>query len=199
MKNKKALFALALVALIGVVGGSFAYFTSNAVFKGDFTSGTYSTTVTEEFTSPDNWTPGTRTTKKVNVTNKGSITISARAKYTESWTAADGTSLPLSRNGARVAQFTVNSNWIKATDGWYYYNDTLATDETSTDFISSVTFNPNFELLEGTDIKCETTKTSTGQEVNCQSLDSGFAGATYTLVVTIETIQSDAEWSYTRA
>ena len=65
MNNKKALIALALVALVGVVGGTFAYFTSNATFTNEFTTGTYSTSVTEEFVSPDNWTPGTTTTKKI--------------------------------------------------------------------------------------------------------------------------------------
>ena len=118
MKNKKALVAIALVALIGVVGGSWAYYTSNTKFTGEFTTGTYSTSITEEFESPDNWTPGTTTKKKVNVTNNGSVAVAARATYTETWTAADGSRLDGERNGQKVAQVTVCSNLIKATEGW---------------------------------------------------------------------------------
>ena len=199
MKNKKALVAIALVALIGVVGGSWAYYTSNTKFTGEFTTGTYSTSITEEFESPDNWTPGTTTKKKINVANRGSVPIVTRAKYTEKWVSSNGTQLSLERNGRRVAQFTVGSKWIKATDGWYYYEDTLTAPEESQDFISSVTFDKNFELQEGVDIHCETNTTATGQESVCTSLETGYAGATYTLVVTIETIQADAAWKYTRA
>ena len=187
MTNKKSLIALLLVALVGVIGGTVAYYTSTSQLTNEFQTGTYSTSVKEEFTSPDNWTPGTTTTKKVNVTNNGSVSIAARATYTEKWTAQDGTELDLTRDGEKVAQFTVGSDWEKATDGWYYYKDILDTYETSTDFISAVTFNPNFELKEGVDIKCETIGTvgAGSVEIKCSNLDSGYAGATYTLDITI--------------
>ena len=147
MNNKKSLVALALVALVGIVGGTFAYFTSSAKLTNEFTTGTYSTSVTEEFVSPDNWTPGTTTQKKVNVTNNGSVDVAVRAKYTEKWLAADNTTvLSGTRNGEQVAQFAIGSDWEKATDGYYYYKGTLTNGQSSSDFISSVTFNPNFEL-----------------------------------------------------
>ena len=98
MNNNKALIALALVALIGIVGGTYAYFTSTSTLNNSFQTGTYATSVTEEFVSPTNWVPGTVTQKKVNVTNKGTVSIVARASYTESWTAADGTSLLLTKD-----------------------------------------------------------------------------------------------------
>ena len=196
MENKKSLVALALVALIGVVGATFAYFTSSAKLTNEFTTGTYSTSVTEEFVSPDNWTPGTTTKKKVNVTNNGSVDVAVRASYTEKWLAKDGTVLSGTRNGEQVAQFTIGADWEKATDGYYYYKGTLTNGQTSSDFISSVTFNPNFELEEGTDIEC-TTSTADGKTTSsCTSLTSGYAGATYSLDITIETIQADKKWSY---
>jgi predicted ribosomally synthesized peptide with SipW-like signal peptide len=197
MENKKSLIALALVALVGIVGGTYAYFTSSAKLTNEFKTGTYSTSVTEEFVSPDNWTPGTTTTKKVNVTNNGSVEVAVRASYTEIWTAKDGTVLSGTRNGERVAQFTIGSDWELASDGYYYYKETLKNGQTSSDFISSVTFNPNFELEEGTDIQCTTTKENGKTTVNCANLTTGYAGATYSLDITIETIQADKKWSYT--
>ena len=146
MENKKSLIAIVLVALVGIIGATFAYFTSTSRLTNTFQTGTYSTSVKETFISPDNWTPGTTTTKKVNVTNNGSIAIAVRAKYTEKWTASNGTVLSGTRNGEKVAQFTVGSDWIASTDGYYYYNGTLTTGQTSSDFISSITFNPNFSL-----------------------------------------------------
>ena len=199
MENKKSLIALALVALVGVVGATFAYFTSSTTLTNEFETGTYSTSVTEEFVSPDNWTPGTTTQKKVNVTNNGSVDVAVRAKYTETWTAKDGTALSGTRNGEKVAQFIIGSDWEKATDGYYYYKGTLTNGQTSSDFISSVTFNPTFELKEGTDIECTTTKENGKTTVSCANLDNGYAGATYSLDITIETIQADQKWPYTAA
>ena len=196
MNNKKALIALALVALMGVVGATFAYFTSSAKLTNEFKTGTYSTSVTEEFVSPDNWTPGTTTPKKVNVTNNGSVDIAVRASYVAKWTATDGTILSGLRNEERVAQFNIGSDWEKAEDGYYYYNGILANGETSTDFISSVTFNPNFELEADKDIKCITSSVDGVTTVNCENLTSGYAGAVYTMEITIETIQADQKWSY---
>ena len=183
--------------MVGVVGATFAYFTSSATLTNEFETGTYSTSVTEEFVSPDNWTPGTTTAKKVNVTNNGSVDVAVRAKYTEKWTAKNGTVLSGTRNGEKVAQFNIGSDWEKATDGFYYYKGTLTNGQTSSDFISSVTFNPNFILEEGTDIECTTTKVNGKTTVNCESLTTGYAGATYSLDITIETIQADKKWDYT--
>ena len=183
MDNKKSLIALALVALVGIIGGTFAYFTSTATLNNTFTTGTYSTSVTEQFVSPDNWTPGTTTQKKVNVTNNGSVDIAVRAKYTEKWLAADNTTvLSVKRKGEQVAQFAIGSDWEKATDGYYYYKGILTNGQTSSDFISSVTFNPNFKLEEGTDISCTTTTENGTTTVNCANLTTGYAGATYTLL-----------------
>ena len=196
MENKKSLIAIVLVALVGIIGATFAYFTSTSRLTNTFQTGTYSTSVKETFISPDNWTPGTTTTKKVNVTNNGSVAVAVRAKYTEKWTAANGTTLDGVRNGVKVAQFTVGSDWIASTDGYYYYTKTLATGQTSSDFISSVTFNKDFELLEGTDIECTTIKANGKTTVECANLTSGYAGATYSLDITIETIQADQKWTY---
>ena len=194
MNSKKSLVALLLVALVGIIGGTYAYFTSVATLNNEFKTGTYATSVTEEFESPDNWIPGETTTKKVNVTNNGTVDVAARAIYTESWIASDGTVLSGIRDGERVAQFIIGSDWEAANDGYYYYNDILTNGEISADFITEVTFNPNFKLEEGTDIECTREQVEDELTVSCKNLDSGYAGATYRLDITVETIQADQAW-----
>ena len=108
MNNPKTVTALALVALIGIIGGTYAYFTSSTTLNDEFTAGIYKTSVTESFISPDNWTPGTTTPKTVNVTNNGNVDVVARATVTESWVAADNTTILSGiRNDENVAQYTI--------------------------------------------------------------------------------------------
>lgn len=200
MQNKKNLIALLLVALLGVVGGTFAYYTSSAEFKNEFQTGTYNVKFQEQFVSPDNWTPGTETEKKVSVTNTGGIDVVARAKFTESWLANDKTTAltgvrTVEETEYKAALFDIGTDWVKATDGYYYYTKVLKSNETSQDFISSVTFNEEFPITEE-DVKCTETTSATGlTEKNCTSLTTGYAGATYTLTINVETIQADAAWA----
>ena len=196
MGRKEILVVVALVLLAGVVGTTLAYFTSSTKLDSDFTTGNYSTSITDEFVSPDNWTPGTTTTKKVNITNNGNVEIAVRASYTEQWVSANGKLLSGFRNDEKVAQFTIGSDWEKAKDGYYYYKDTLEQNETSSDFISSITYNPNFKLQKGFDIECVTIKEDGKTTINCENLTTGYAGAKYYLDIRIETVQADQKWEY---
>lgn len=199
MDTKKSLIALALVALVGIVGGTYAYFTSKATLNNSFKTGTYATSVTEEFVSPTNWAPGQTVDKKVNVTNNGTVDIAVRASYTESWTSASGATLSNTMDGGdSIAVFDIGADWIEATDGKYYYKSTLAPNGSTTYFIEEVTFNPDYEFGT-TDISCTTTTVDGVTEVKCESLNTGYAGATYKLDITIETIQADQIWTYTAA
>ncbi len=198
MNKQKTVIALALVALIGIIGITVAYFTSRTTLTNEFIAGIYSTSVTEKFVSPSDWTPGTTTPKTVNVTNNGNVDVAVRAIIKESWLAADNTTvLSGIRDGESVAQFKVGENWQQAEDGKYYYIGILGPGKTTSDFISEVTFNPNFKLEDGTDIKCTETTVDGKTTVNCVNLNTGYAGATYTLEITIETIQADQRWPYT--
>lgn len=180
MKNKKPLIALLLLLLIGVVGGTFAYFTSTKTFDNIFkiSDGGYNVTIEEEFVAPDPWLPGQEVSKDVYVTNTGNVDIVARAKYTETWskTGLTGTLA----DGSAVAQinFTSNSNWKLHTDGYYYYTSVIKTGTKTDSFIDSVTLNPNLDL------------------------SSDYIGADYTLKIIVETIQADGaadEWGITSA
>jgi len=148
-KNKTPLVALVVLVLVGVVGGTIAYFTSTETFENLFGTGKYSTTIKETFENPENWLPGTTTPKTVEVTNNGNVPVVVRAKIndeTKGWYDGD-TKLSLEENV--TINETVDSGWTKHTDGYYYYNKILASGaKTTKSFIESVTFNKDAELGE---------------------------------------------------
>ena len=64
MRKNKSLIVILLIVVIGIVGLTLAYFTNTANVSNEFKSKEYGTTVTEEFTSPENWLPGSTELKK---------------------------------------------------------------------------------------------------------------------------------------
>lgn len=198
MKNKKSLIALVALLVVGVVGVTFAYYTSTKTFENSFTTGEYGTIIREKFDSPENWAPGDLTEKIVNVKNTGNVPVVARVTVEEAWTSKGGNTLSteMTVNGSteKIALFTPNSSWVKNdTDNKYYYNAILNKNDVSANFIESVTFNPNFSLVEGRDIECVPGTDTEGYSTQtCTSIDTGYAGANYTLTITVETIQADA-------
>ena len=189
--KKKPLIALVLVALVGIIGGTIAYFSQNLTVENIFKTKPYGATLTEEFESPENWLPGTTTKKEAYVENTGEVEVAVRAKVSaQSWTSAKGGNLPLQQNGKDVAIINYDSNdeWELKSDGYYYYKKTLAPGaKTATSFIKSVTFNKDTEI----DLDCTETATSK----SCKSKGTGYDGATYKLTILIETIQADARSS----
>ena len=188
MKNKKNLLLIVGIILLGV-GGTLAYFTSTGVFNNIFSTGTYSTRFHEEFTSPSNWMPGDETPKTITVTNDGDINAYVRVCIEHSWLAADGTTeLPNHDTTNNIDIAIINADntdeWTKSGD-CYYYNEELAPNETTSSPIKSVTFNPEYEGS----VEC-TTNTSTNT-ITCESTNTGYDNATYTLTLTAETIQSE--------
>ena len=120
--NKKKLLVVLGVSILTVLGGTIAYFTTSTDITNLFQVGLYQHEIVETFVSPDNWTPGTTTSKSTSITNNGSISMAVRASYTESWTSANGTSLPLKDNENNVASIiNFNTGWTKNADGYYYY------------------------------------------------------------------------------
>lgn len=191
VKSKKSLIALAVIAIVGVIGGTFAYYTGTASFANIFKTKPYSTEFTEEFTSPEDWTPGTTTPKKVFAKNTGDVPVAVRVSYTEKWVSANGTEIAnvQDEKSAALINFTTDNTDWKKNGNYYYYNKKLAKDETTSSFIESVTFNPDIEAS----VSCVTE----GNKKTCTSTGDGYDGATYTLTVNIETIQFDAvesEW-----
>jgi alternate signal-mediated exported protein len=193
--NKKPLLAIALVAVIGIVGGTFAYYVSSNTFTNEFLTKKYKTEVEETFTSPSDWTPGTTTSKTVIAKNTGDTNAVVRVSYTENWEDSNGNKLSLkdsSNNSAAIINFAddISTKWTKSTENgvdYYYYNEVLSPNTSSTSFIKSVTFNKDFDL--GNTSSC-TPKTD-GTGTTCTNTTNGYAGGKYTLTIKVETAQAD--------
>ena len=193
MKNKKNLLLILGIILLGV-GGTLAYYRSTSTFDNQFNTSSYKTVAHEEFTSPSNWKPGDETPKTITVKNEGDIDAHVRVCLTDSWLAADGTTeLPNHDTTNNIDIAIINADntdeWTKS-GNCYYYNEELAPNETTSSPIKSVTFNPEYEGS----VEC-TTNTSTNT-ITCESTNTGYDNATYTLTLTAETIQSEGlgEW-----
>ncbi len=190
--NKKPLIAIALIALIGIVGGTFAIFTNTESFQNVFKTGKYSNTITETFTSPENWIPGTTTPKTVEVENTGTIPVVVRVSYTQEWKSTNEGSLPLQKGGKDVAiiNFANQDKWTKQGE-YYYYNEILAAGAKTNSFIESVKFNDAVEFDEGDEVTCATTEAAGKKTITCSSSGNGYSGATYTLNIKVEIVQAD--------
>ena len=189
MKNKKVLIGLIILMVVSVVGLTIAFFTDTVEIPNVFKTNVFKTKVTEEFVSPDNWLPGTTTSKTVKVDNLGNVPVAVRISYTESWVAKDGTTLSGVQNGNRAAiiNFVNTSDWIQS-GNYYYYKTKLTKNQSSKNFIESVTFNTAID----DDASCTESSSGNVTESICESSESGYGGATYTLTFTVETCQFDS-------
>lgn len=202
MKNKKSIKALIIVAIVGIVGFTIAFFANSTNINNEFKTKEYGTTITDEFVSPDSWLPGDTTLKTLLATNTGEVDEAVRISYTEKWETdnndilngwihTDGTKSNHESNSEletdeRVAiiNFTNASDWTKE-GNYYYYNYKLAPNESTSSFIESVTFNPKTKL----DNTCVTTENNGAKTVTCSSSGNDYDNAKYTITFTIETVQ----------
>ena len=202
MKNRKSLIALLLVAIVGIVGLTIAYFANSTSVDNTFITKEYGTTYEETFVSPDNWLPGDTTEKTLVATNTGEVDQAVRVLVTESWTTnnngtlngwihSDGTKSTHTTQSEletdeRVAVLNLanTSDWTKV-GNYYYYNYQLAPTESTTSLLESVTFNSKTKL----DDTCTTTTNNGVTTTTCNSSGDDYDNATYTLTLTIETVQ----------
>lgn len=190
-KKRRKLLIVSVIGILTVIGGTLAYFTTTTTIKDIFKTAMYQNEIVEEFVSPDNWTPGTTTDKTVKVTNTGSIDMAVRVSYTEKWITANNKELSLKDDNGEVASIiNFNDDWTKDDDGYYYFGSkenktVLKPGETSTSFMSGVTFNPNIvsSLSE--------TVSQDGKTVTYTSTGNGYDNAQYILIVKLDTIQYD--------
>lgn len=190
-KNKKKLLVVLGLSVLTVLGSAVAYFTTTTDITNLFKVALYQNEIEEEFISPDDWTPGTTTDKTVMIRNTGSINMAVRISYTEEWVSANGKNLSLkdvNNNVASIINF--NEGWTKDSDGYYYYGSKdnmtkVKPEETTTSFISGITFNSNIKS------SLKETKSADGKTITYTSTGDGYDNATYNLTIKIDTIQYD--------
>ncbi|MFR5856623.1 MAG: BsaA family SipW-dependent biofilm matrix protein [Bacilli bacterium] len=190
-KNKKKLLVVLGISAFTILGGTLAYFTTSDNIINNFKTALYQHSIVEKFESPSDWTPGTTTEKTIEVTNTGSIGMALRASYTEKWVNTNGKEISLiDTNNNRASIINFGDGWQKADDGYYYYGSKenltkLNSNETSSSFIKSVTFNENIVADLEKDVS------SDGQTITYTSSGKGYDNAKYILTITIDTIQYD--------
>lgn len=193
MKNKKPIIALGALAVVGLVAGTIAYFTSQATFDNEFKTATYKTKTTEVFESPQNWTPGTTTPKTITTKNEGTIPVAVRVSYTESWKNTDtGAAISNPPANAVTINLANTTDWIyDATQygDYFYYKVAIDPDQQTSTFMSGVTLNPNLPATS----TCEETTDTVNHTITktCTTSLDGLGKATYTLTITVETVQYD--------
>lgn len=201
--NKLAIVSLVALLVVGIVGGTFAVFNQTLTAENKFTVGAYGTQIEEKFTPPEDWTPGTTTDKEVWVKNTGDIPVVVRVGYAETWVDADKKDLSLTftddsgkEQEAAIKNWTDPSDWVKGTDGFYYYIGIVNGGEQTKPLLDSVTFNPaaNVAAAEVTSMQ-EQMADGTWKTVTKTTKKNayGYDNATYTLKFTGSTVQADAE------
>lgn len=214
MKNKKPIIALGALAVVGLIAGTIAYFTSEATFDNVFTTAVYKTKSTEVFESPRNWAPGETIPKTVVTENEGTIPVAVRVSTDEEWKDEHGVPIDsetiadvkshLTTDPKDIAILNLSNNtavesgsyWLKHTDGKYYFmraldkadNDPSTPNDATNSFLASVTLNSEL----ATDSRCVEDTSTPGTVVKtCTTAITGLGKATYTLTITVETVQFD--------
>ena len=186
IKNKKVIIIILLVIIVLGIGGVFAYYSSSNSFENTFSTQVFKTIATEEFESPTNWKPGDVTPKTIKVKNDGEVDAYARVCVSDSWTSKNNSTLSNHSDDLNedIAILVLdNENDWTYLDGCYYYNSILAPNEETNSPISAVKFN---EKYTG-DVVC--TNDNATKTITCESANNSYAGATYKLTLTVDTIQ----------
>lgn len=175
MRNKR--MAAAGLAVIMVIGGTWAYFNQKMTIKNPFSTGKYDSVIKEDFKPDDGdtWTPGATVNKDVEVKNTGDYDLFVRVKFDETWinkdnqewkkdlTGLDGTTDQknatdglIETDGSVVQKIfheTNKNNWVyNVADGYWYYKANLTAGGTTGVFLDAV------KLLEDTDMGAYTIK-----------------------------------------
>ena len=144
IKRNKPLFFILILLVLGLIGGTFAYYYNEVSFPNRFKTMTYNVTLEENFN--DDWG-----TKEVFFKNKETtnMPVVLRINYNEEWSKkVNNETYTLSNtvnNQDVVTKTWTNdflNNFTLGSDGWYYYKKVLNSGD-SVQVLSSITLNEN--------------------------------------------------------
>lgn len=160
MKNKKPIIFLVLLLLIGIVGGTYAYYSYSKSFDNKFEVGNFNVVIEEEYTETT-ITDNSNISKIVSISNKENTDAVIRIsfnEYLEEPLSADvggdanETNYAIANNlycNDIAENFISTKTWTEEfennftyKDGWYYYNKLLPANESIT-IMESITINQN--------------------------------------------------------
>ena len=193
--NKKKIVALLFAGImtIGVIGGTFAWFTSNDSVTNVFSTGAVNddggngVEIWEDYDPSDatNVVPGDKTTKLVQVQNTTKYHSFIRVKINKTWDTTtgkndDGETITLNPD---VIELNFGDNlgkedgkWLQGVDGYYYYVGKVAGGKYTNPLLESVTFLSSLKNGESV--------VNTGNE---------YRNVKYNVEVVAESIQADNE------
>lgn len=194
MKISKKRFAglLATMLVLFTIAGVWAYYTGTHEIDNQLSTKGYGSTLTEEFTVPqDGFKPGQEVKKLAAVKNTGDAPLVVRAKMRETWTRGDNLliehtaiadlTIPKQNDSADglvagdqtvVEKLGIHKNWVAGTDGYWYYNGVLAAGATTEKLLSAI------KLSADTDMGKRITKNYYHEGLTPPSFEPGEAGDT---------------------
>lgn len=150
MGKKKIIgLCLAVGLMVGVVGGSLAWFTdsdsvtNSFATQGDGTDESNGIKIEEEFDEDlaKNVLPGTDVDKDVKVVNTASYDQLIRVKFDKKWTNGNSKGLDfeaIELNYQNLTDTLENDKWIEGKDGYFYYNGIVPGGEETEYLLDSV-------------------------------------------------------------
>lgn len=143
MRRKQILLICSIAVLvIGLVGGSIAYLlTKTDSVVNRFTPADSQVDINEDF---DNVVK-----KNVNFTNKSDYPVFVRAKYVANWVMGEGDSKQVYPGTPEIDKDINTSDWVLKDDGYYYYNQVVAAEATTPNFINKIGYKDDNAPPEG--------------------------------------------------
>lgn len=185
--NKKKIYIIILLIILGAIGSTFSYFKHNQKINNTLESNEFSLIYNYLFEKDTSWNPGDITTPEITVENDGEIPIVVRAKFTEEWKSLEGKILnnKLS-NGENAVVKTISTSWFKIGD-YYYYENIINKNEKTKSLFNEIIYNSN----TASNMICTNESDSTTCTAN-----NDYANANYKLNIEFESIQADIYENY---
>lgn len=186
IKNKKSLFFLLALLVVGGIGGTIAFFTSTVTYANLFQVSKYNVVVEEKFNNEFG-------TKEVNFVNNSKAPAVIRINYNEFWTRIANTDQIILNNLVNGTSLVTKSwtptflNDFTYHDGWYYYNKVLKEKE-NVQVLTAI--NLNSTLLNTADLKEEYHNADYELDFNLESVQAS-SKAIKSVWNTVATITGD--------